>query len=219
MSSAAARKNIDILGIFNLDLAKALEAHNNSPLRFGSEFKPVPIIAPIFKDHPLWWFTANILSQGASFPLSDITKDSRNMDIDFMISWGSHEFTLKNKHTVNKLIKEDIIHCFSLILPIKATHQLQGVAISPLGCQDQLTINDWGEFVTKHRLTHDQTFPGLSGTSTNLRVLTDALPPCKYGHCIKRIINYIISNCLQHPAPPQSSCQNLISIMLIEGIT
>jgi hypothetical protein len=103
-------------------------------------------------------------------------------------------YTLRTTH--------DIIKGFSLVLPIKAIEKLQKISISPLGCQQQDTINEKGETIQKFRLTHDQTFPGPSGNSTNLRVISEELPPCSYGHCLRRIINYIASIHQRHPSTP-----------------
>lgn len=79
---------------------------------------------------------------------------------------------------------------------------MKNIAISPLGCQQQDTINEYGEVIQKNRLTHDQSFPGPSGNSTNLRVISEELPTCLYGHCLKPLINYIASIRLRHLSVP-----------------
>jgi len=40
-------------------------------------------------------------------------------------------------------------------------------------------------------MTHDQSFPGPSGTSVNMRTQHDQLPPIVYGFCLKRVIHFI----------------------------
>jgi hypothetical protein len=45
---------------------------------------------------------------------------------------------------------------------------IPNASLAPLGCQTQESINEFGERITKHRMTHDQTFPGPSGKSVNL---------------------------------------------------
>jgi hypothetical protein len=55
MSVEAAEKNYMILvHKFGEDLHEALHAQQGSPLQYGSEFKPVSILAPIFENHPTW---------------------------------------------------------------------------------------------------------------------------------------------------------------------
>jgi hypothetical protein len=80
------------------------------------------------------------------------------------------------------LLQEDKTRGFPLVSPLKTVSHLENVSISPLGYQQQDTINEKGENVQKNCLTHNHSFPGPSGNSTNLRVLTDQLPTCKYGH-------------------------------------
>jgi hypothetical protein len=62
-----------------------------------------------------------------------------------------------------------------------------------------MTINSLGDRVPKFRLTHDQSFPGPSGTSVNLRVDHSKLPPIMYGFCLKRIIHFILGLRQCHP--------------------
>ncbi len=73
----------------------------------------------------------------------------------------------------------------------------QGFAL--LGCQEQMTINASGDRVPKFRLTHDQSFPGPSSTSVNLRVDQSKLPPIMYRFCLKRIIHFILGLRQCHP--------------------
>jgi hypothetical protein len=87
-------------------------------------------------------------------------------------------------------------------LPINIVKKLHNISISPLGCQEQDTLNEKGETTIKHRLTHDQSFLGPSGKSKYSRVIEEQLPPCKYGHCLKRLLNYIASLHLCYPSTP-----------------
>jgi hypothetical protein len=54
LSKEAAMKNYLVMKQSNFDLAKALRAQSNSPLGYGSEFKPPEILEPLFKLHPNW---------------------------------------------------------------------------------------------------------------------------------------------------------------------
>jgi hypothetical protein len=184
LSKEAATHNYCTLERFGFNLSDALTAQQNSPLTFGSEFKPHHIISPILQDHPLWDFTSRHLLEGATYPLRQISDNDRNNDIMFFLSRGNHKSASNHDEIIRQLLAEDVNRGYSLILPIEAIHHLKSISISPIRCQQQNTINEKGEIIVKHRLTHDQSFPGPSGESTNLRVLEDNLPPCKYGHCL-----------------------------------
>jgi hypothetical protein len=71
--------------------------------------------------------------------------------------------------------------------------------LAPLGCVKQQTINALGERTTKFRMTHDQSFPGPSGTSVNMRTQHDQLPPIVYGFCLKRVIHFIFHSRANNP--------------------
>jgi hypothetical protein len=48
-------------------------------------------------------------------------------------------------------------------------------------------------------MTHDQSFPGPSGLSVNLRVQKESLPPIMYRYVLIRCIHYICNLCLRYP--------------------
>jgi hypothetical protein len=202
LSKEAADHNYSILKRFGFNLADAITSQKNSPLTFGSKFKPHDIIHPILQDHPLWTFTSKHLRDGATYPLHLISDDDRNADTTFFLPRGNHKSATKHIDTVRQLLAEDVTRGYSLILPIETVNHLKNISISPIGCQEQNTINEKGEIIIKHRLTHDQSFLGPSGQSTNLCVVKDDLPPCKYGHCLWRLINYIASIRLRRPSTP-----------------
>ena len=65
---------------------------------------------------------------------------------------------------------------------------------------DQNIITEFGEIVAKQRMTHNQskTFSG-SGTSVNGRVDKEVLRTCMFGHCIIRMIHFILALRRAHP--------------------
>lgn len=93
-------------------------------------------------------------------------------------------------------ITEDVIRGFALPLPIDAIFDIPNASLAPLGCRKQETINEVGPKIPKYRMTHDQSFPGPSGLSVNLRVQNDKLPPIMYSYVLIRSIHYICSLCL-----------------------
>jgi hypothetical protein len=93
------------------------------------------------------------------------------------------------------MLAEDVNRAFALILPTEIIQYINHkIPLAPLGCPKQSTINEKGEHVPKHRMTHDQTFPGPSSLSVNKRVIHHLLPPANvYGFTMKRVIHYIVS--------------------------
>jgi hypothetical protein len=70
LSVEAAEKNyIILMRKFEGDLHKALHAQQGSPLQYGSKFKPVSTLAPIFSNHPSWGKMKTVLLDGLVWPL------------------------------------------------------------------------------------------------------------------------------------------------------
>jgi hypothetical protein len=177
-----------------------LLAQENTPLFSGSEFKKSSDLRKILHSHPLWDHTQKILDHGAHFPLQEIDSTTRESDNAYHQFRGNHKSAIENKETLQRLIAEDVSKAFALIMPLEIIPYMEKLSIAPLGCPEQGTINEHGERVSKHRMTHDQSFPGPSSLSVNKRVLTDKLPPSNvYGFALRRTIHYIVH--LRHQNP------------------
>jgi hypothetical protein len=131
--------------------------------------------------------------------LSLISTEERKLDLDFHLNRGNHKSAIRHKNTLDDLINKDIKLGFALPLPIQSLFSIPNASITPLGCQEQETINTDGERIPKFRMLHDQTFPGPSGKSVNLRVIKDILPPCMYSFVLSRILHYIVDLRYRHP--------------------
>jgi hypothetical protein len=133
MSVEAAKKNYMILmHKFGGDLHKALRAQQGSPLQYGSEFKPVLILAPIFKNHPTWNKMTTLLTEGSMWPLSPIDEHNRLLDIDDTLAFGNHKGANQQPELLRKLINDDVTRGFALPLPRYKIKKISGVLIAPL---------------------------------------------------------------------------------------
>ena len=106
---------------------------------------------------------------------------------------------LDHHQILKDLIADDVSHGFALPLPLDSWEKIPSCSVAPLGMVTQGTIDEHGRPATKHRMTHDQSFPGPSGKSVNNRVNSDLLPPCMFGFCLVRLIHYIVSLRQWHP--------------------
>ncbi len=98
-----------------------------------------------------------------------------------------------------EIIKEDVERGFALPLPVETLQHIPHASLAPLGCVKQLTLDAAGNKVIKHRMTHDQSFPGPSSLSVNLRVQQEKLPPIMYSFVLLRSIHYILDIRRCHP--------------------
>ena len=91
-----------------------------------------------------------------------------------------------------EMMNDDVIHGFSLVIPVEKVPLLKNALVAPMNIVDQFSINERGEIIQKKRLTHNQSFVFSSGTSLNNRVLKDKLQDVMYGTCLSRVIHNIL---------------------------
>jgi hypothetical protein len=159
---------------------------------FGSEFRKPSELKPILSSHPHWSELNKILNKGATFPLQPISQEQHIMDLDFHRERGNHKSAMKNNSILSKIILNDVERGFALPLPTKLLKLIPNASLAPLGCQEQEIINELGERIPKFRMIHDQSFPGPSSLSVNLRVIQEELPTCMYSYVLLKTIHYIV---------------------------
>jgi hypothetical protein len=178
-----------------------------SQISYGSEFRPSRVLEKLLQGHPFWPRLKLILDEGTTFPLEDITNKARLIDLKFHQDRGNHKSLSKYSEFIDPTITENIERGFALPLPIEILYKLPKASIAPLGCHKQTTINENGSIIPKYRLTHDQSFPGPSGLSVNLRVQKDVLPPIMYSYVLSRLIHYIVHKRRAHPTAKIYLCK------------
>jgi len=199
MTDQAAAHNTSVLRAHNFDFQSVLTIHSETPMGVGSEFRNPRLLAPLLCRHPLWPHLEEILTNGAILPLTAISDEERQTDIDWHKRRGNHKSAVVNCDLVRKLLLDDVVHGFSLPLQTDCIYEVKNASLAPLGVQFQRTIDEHGATIPKYRMTHDQTFPGPSGKSVNLRIDKSKLPPCVYGHVLKRLTHYIVDQRAKHP--------------------
>jgi len=119
--------------------------------------------------------------------------------LNFHSRRGNHKSAMDYHQILLEIIKEDVERGFALPLPTSILHCIPKASLAPLGCVKQATLDALGNKTYKHRMTHDQSFPGPSNMSVNLRVQQDQLPPIMYSFALLRSIHYILSIRQRHP--------------------
>jgi hypothetical protein len=200
LTSKAAHKNFCVLKKFNFSLKATIKSAENSPISYGSEFRAPSILSRLLSLHPRWQFFKNLLDNGSSWPLSEISEEHRRADVEEALNFGNHKGASLNNLLLKSLIEEDVTHGFILPLPLEKIKRIPGVLLAPLNIMHQNTINKDGVIIEKERLTHDQSFVYHgSNTSVNSRTDKSKLEPCVFGWVIKRLINWIVAARRKHP--------------------
>lgn len=202
LSPEAAAHNLGILQQHEFDLERVLRLHNESPIAYGSEFRSTVALGFLFSAHPDWELLREVLSDGIEFPLSPLPETERQVELEAMLRYGNHKSALQNRAFVADQLREDTEKGYYVPFPIDKLHLLPKVAMAPLGCAEQHTIDSDGNRVPTRRVTNDLTFGTVPNRSVNDRTLRDAIPPCRYGFALLRMIHWIVSNRLQFPGKP-----------------
>ena len=72
-----------------------------------------------------------------------------------------------------------------------------GSALMNIAAQN--TIDECGCIIQKDRLTHDQSWKWSTGASVNSRVKKDKLIPCRFGHAVRKMINWTVAARHKYP--------------------
>ena len=192
-SADAAVHNWDLLRRHDRDLGSALRAQPFSTLTFGSEFRPAHLLAPLLSLHPLWGRFVERITDGAAFPLHDISDDDRLSAVHANLARGNHKSAHNHEQSLISMLREEVERGWQLPLPKEAALEIPGCEVAPLGMVVQTSIDEKGEPQRKLRLTHDQSFnpKGSSGRSVNDRVDETTLTPARFGRAFSRFLYHV----------------------------
>eukprot|EP00979_Chaetoceros_neogracilis_P013087 scaffold3660_cov246-Chaetoceros_neogracile.AAC.3 len=193
LSQSSANHNFKILEENGMDLDKIIRADPSSPLFYGSEFKPVSILEPLFKHHPKWTEMKSRLLNGSEYKMEDLDEEERLGDLSAALIRGNHKSASGEKAIIlAEKMEKEVNYGWSIPLLPHHAFKIPFAIVSPMGLVNQASINELGDIVYKDRVTHDLSFPGaISETSVNSRLDSDLFLDCEYGHMLKRCINYI----------------------------
>ena len=158
LSNTAAEKNFAILKSAGFDLQSIIMGDDLSPLRPGSEFRPVGILAPIFEGHPFWPRVRETLSNGADFFLEPIDEADRLKVLDEALEYGNHKSASKHSEALMGMLTKEVAKGWHLPLPIDRLYEIPNLIIGPMGLVEQFSIDEDGNIIPKLRMTHDQSF-------------------------------------------------------------
>jgi hypothetical protein len=199
----AAAHNAELLRGFGYDLGKMIRAHSASTLGFGSEFRSVAELRPLLGRHPHFDKLTKLLTNGMDYVFTrELSELERRKEVEAMLSRGNHKSAQSEQEQVGRLIAKDVLHGFTIPIPVETVLRIPGAMVQPLGLVQQWTVGPGGERVIKFRLTQDLSFSSdktSTPMSINSQVDMSAYPEMIYGWCLPRIMHYIVSLRFHHP--------------------
>ena len=142
-SHEAAMHNYTVLQASDFDLHQIIHADPLSPLKPGSEWRPVALLDPIFEDHDLWPNVKGQFTHGFHWPLQPIDETDRLRLVDAGIEYGNHKSAQQANSELIPSLKSEVTKGWQLPLPIFNLVKIPGVIVAPLGYVHQ--------FGTRHR--------------------------------------------------------------------
>jgi hypothetical protein len=130
---------------------------------------------------------------GLEWTLKPLDEVSRQEVVDKALAFGNHKGASIQPKLLQQLVLKDVHFGYCLPLPLGKASKIPGILLALMNIQKQNTIGELGRIVKKDQLTHNQSFKWLSGTSVNSHVKTEELLQCRFGACIKWIVNWAIT--------------------------
>jgi hypothetical protein len=88
---------------------------------------------------------------------------------------------------------------YSFAIPLSNVTLVQGICMALMNVMTQSTIDELRKIIPKDRLTHTHRWKWSSGISVNSRVLMELLQECRYGYCIRQLINWAVAARRKYP--------------------
>ena len=199
----AAAHNAELLRGFGYNLGRLIRAHGSTTLGFGSEFRTVTELRPLLGKHNQFEKLAELLTNGMEYVFTrELSEAERDEEVRSMLARGNHKSAQSEQEKVGELIAKDVLHGFTIPIPVETVRRIPGVMVQPLGLVQQWTVAPDGERVIKYRLTQDLSFSTdkeTAPTSINARVDMGSYPEMIYGWCLPRLLHYIVSLRIHHP--------------------
>ena len=127
------------------------------------------------------------------FKFTKLSEEDYLKDINEALEFGNHKGAKTNPGVLKDLINKDVTHGYGLVLPLDKLKRIPGALLAPMNIMKQNSIDECGRIVEKDRLTHDQSYKWKSGSSVNSRINKEYLLPCKFGACLKRLMNWAVA--------------------------
>jgi hypothetical protein len=145
----ATEHNLSILEYYNMDLDCTLWSQPFGALTFGSELRPVNVLAPLFGCQPLWHQVRQYLAEGTSPPVTPIAEKDCLHDLGQMLKYGNHKLAEKEQERLVGMLREEVQQMWQLPLPRRAIAHIPDCVMPPLGMALQQAINKFNEIVAK----------------------------------------------------------------------
>ena len=108
----------------------------------GSEFRHAALLAPLLSAHPLWPRFNELISEGAEFPLREISDADRLDNVRDNLARGNHKSARGHEAKLIAMLKDEVERGWQLPLPKEAALEIKGCEVALLGMVAQTSIDE-----------------------------------------------------------------------------
>ena len=198
----AANHNAQVLKNTNFDWDIFKKQEENTSIHLENKFREMKYIKPLFDLHENGEKLTDIVLNGASYHFDksiDHSPEQADEDLYFNIERGDNKSANGNGEFIAKSLEKEVSRGWMFPIPVSWLPNIPGIAVTPIGVAHQNTLNEEGEIIPKHRMTHDCSRPSKSGHSLNSRIDDEMMEECIYGNCLWRILYQIHQLRLENP--------------------
>jgi hypothetical protein len=132
----------------------------------------------------------------------EMTEKERETETIAMLARSNHKSAQEEPEIVGKLLSKDMVHPFSMIVPIGLVPLIPNVMVQPVGLVRQWTLDKKASHVMKYRITQDLSYSETSKEqppSINSHIDMNQYPEMVYAWALPRILHFIVALSLAWP--------------------
>jgi hypothetical protein len=126
----ALQANDELLREYDYDLAKLINAFQETTLGYGSEFRPVEQLKKVLGGHPQYETLAQLITKGMNYRFNrELTEEERKKELQGMLQRGNHKSTEAATDTAAQLLEKDVTHGFSIPVSTATVEKIKGAMV------------------------------------------------------------------------------------------
>jgi hypothetical protein len=125
-------------------LEAALDAMQDTPLGYRSEFSMPSVLEPLFSKHPNWPRLRQCLTVGSDWVLDELSEEQRVSDLKEAIERGNHKGAVNDPEQLKKLVNKDVTYAYTLPIALDKVLSIPGICMAPVNIAPQNTIDEFG---------------------------------------------------------------------------
>ncbi|KAI2493894.1 hypothetical protein MHU86_20653 [Fragilaria crotonensis] len=139
-NAKAAETNALILEESNFNVSELIEKFSDTMLGYVSEFRTVNQLKLIIGRHPNFDKLELVLTGGIPYVFkTELDPATKSAELRKLLKRGNHKSATESAEQLQKLLAKDVIHGFTIPIPVSILEQIPGAAVQPLGVVKQWT--------------------------------------------------------------------------------